>query len=229
MRTVGDEPNTGAIFIGGSGFDFYTVDDGYPQTASAVLGLDGDIYVLEFFNELGCSVALEVNVSACMPGWVYQRWDDVLSLKNFGALNTDSVTHVFWDFQWFRDDEPIAGANLSYLYVDGGLDPDAAYHLEMTRVCDGQKVSTCPVRPIIEDNKVFAHVYPSPIHSGDILTIRVSAPATATIFNTFGVVVMTLDLQEGVNYVVMDVPVGMYVVQTLVAGVTRVDHIAVID
>lgn len=229
VRTASDEPNSGAIFIYGKGFDYYTVDDGYPQTSGSIVGLDGGIYTLEFFNELGCSVVQEVNVSACVMGWLYQRWDDVLSLKNFSTLDVDSITHVFRDFQWFKNDEPIAGATLSYLYVEGGLEPDAAYHLEMTRVSTDEKVVTCPVRPMVDEDKVFVYIYPSPVRTGEVLTIRVSAPAKATILNTFGAVVMTLTLQEGVNYVQMNVPAGLYVVQTVIDGQTFINRIGVID
>lgn len=229
VRMAGDEPNSGAIFISGSGFDYYTVDGGYPQTADSITGLNGGTFVLEFFDGLGCSVQREVSVTVCVPGWLYQRWDDVLSLKNFGVLNVDSITHVFRNFQWYKNDEPIQGATLSYLYVNGGLELDASYHLEMTRTHSGERIVTCPVRPLIDEDRVFVYVYPSPVRSGEILTIRVSAAATATILNTYGTVVYSLDLQEGLNYVTMNVPSGVYVVRTSIEGETHINHIAVVD
>ena len=57
----------------------------------------------------------------------------------------------------------------------------------------------------------------------------VSAPATATIVNTFGDVVTTIDLKEGANEVVMNVPAGLYVVQVTIGGETRVCRVGVID
>ena len=229
VREMSDEPNSGAIFIEGEGFDYYTVNGGYPQTADSITGLNGGIFELEFFNDFGCSVVVEKSVSVCMPGWVYQRWDDVLSLKNFGALETDSAQHVFTDYQWYKDNEPIEGDTLSYMYVEGGLDPNATYHLEMTRVSNGEKVVTCPFRPVREEDRVVVYVYPSPVQSGGKLTIMVSAPATATIVNTFGDVVTTIDLKEGANEVVMNVPAGLYVVQVTIGGETRVCRVGVID
>ena len=209
VREMSDSPNSGAIFIGGAGFDYYTVDGGEPQTADSITGLNGGFYVLEFFNDFGCSVVREAAVSVCMPGWVYQRWGDVLSLKNAEALDTDSATHIFTDFQWYKNNEAIAGANLSYLYVAEGLDPADSYYLEMTRVSNGEKVTTCPFRPTaVEDQKVV-YVYPSPVQVGGTLTVKVSEAASLTIVNMFGDIALTQALSEGTNSITMEGPAGI--------------------
>ena len=229
VREMSDNPNSGAIFIGGAGFDYYTVDGGEPQTADSITGLNGGFYVLEFFNDFGCSVVREAAVSVCMPGWVYQRWGDVLSLKNAEALDTDSATHIFTDFQWYKNNEAIAGANLSYLYVAEGLDPADSYYLEMTRVSNGEKVTTCPFRPTaVEDQKVV-YVYPSPVQVGGTLTVKVSEAASLTIVNMFGDIALTQALSEGTNSITMEVPAGIYVVQVQIGSETRVCRISVIE
>ena len=229
VREMSDSPNSGAIFIGGAGFDYYTVDGGEPQTADSITGLNGGSYVLEFFNDFGCSVVREAAVSVCMPGWVYQRWGDVLSLKNAEALDTDSATHIFTDFQWYKNNEAIAGANLSYLYVAEGLDPAYSYYLEMTRVSNGEKVTTCPFRPTaVEDQKVV-YVYPSPVQVGGTLTVKVSEAASLTIVNMFGDIALTQALSEGTNSITMEVPAGIYVVQVQIGSETRVCRISVIE
>ncbi len=229
VREMSDNPNSGAIFIGGAGFDYYTVDGGEPQTADSITGLNGGFYVLEFFNDFGCSVVREAAVSVCMPGWVYQRWGDVLSLKNAEALDTDSATHIFTDFQWYKNNEAIAGANLSYLYVAEGLDPADSYHLEMTRVSNGEKLTTCPFRPTaVEDQKVV-YVYPSPVQVGGTLTVKVSEAASLTIVNMFGDIALTQALSEGTNSITMEVPAGIYVVQVQIGSETRVCRISVIE
>lgn len=229
VREMSDSPNSGAIFIGGAGFDYYTVDGGEPQTADSITGLNGGFYVLEFFNDFGCSVVREAAVSVCMPGWVYQRWGDVLSLKNAEALNTDSATHIFTDFQWYKNNEAIAGANLSYLYVAEGLDPADSYYLEMTRVSNGEKLTTCPFRPTaVEDQKVV-YVYPSPVQVGGTLTVKVSEAASLTIVNMFGDIALTQALSEGTNSIAMEVPAGIYVVQVQIGSETRVCRISVIE
>lgn len=229
VREMSDSPNSGAIFIGGAGFDYYTVDGGEPQTADSITGLNGGSYVLEFFNDFGCSVVREAAVSVCMPGWVYQRWGDVLSLKNAEALDTDSATHIFTDFQWYKNNEAIAGANLSYLYVAEGLDPADSYYLEMTRVSNGEKLTTCPFRPTaVEDQKVV-YVYPSPVQVGGTLTVKVSEAASLTIVNMFGDIALTQALSEGTNSITMEVPAGIYVVQVQIGSETRVCRISVIE
>ena len=229
VREMSDSPNSGAIFIGGAGFDYYTVDGGEPQTADSITGLNGGFYVLEFFNDFGCSVVREAAVSVCMPGWVYQRWGDVLSLKNAEALDTDSATHIFTDFQWYKNNEAIAGANLSYLYVAEGLDPADSYYLEMTRVSNGEKLTTCPFRPTaVEDQKVV-YVYPSPVQVGGTLTVKVSEAASLTIVNMFGDIALTQALSEGTNSITMAVPAGIYVVQVQIGSETRVCRISVIE
>lgn len=229
VREMSDSPNSGAIFIGGAGFDYYTVDGGEPQTADSITGLNGGFYVLEFFNDFGCSVVREAAVSVCMPGWVYQRWGDVLSLKNAEALDTDSATHIFTDFQWYKNNEAIAGANLSYLYVAEGLDPADSYYLEMTRVSNGEKLTTCPFRPTaVEDQKVV-YVYPSPVQVGGTLTVKVSEAASLTIVNMFGDIALTQALSEVTNSIAMEVPAGIYVVQVQIGSETRVCRISVIE
>ena len=229
VREMTDEPNSGALFFAGTGYDYYTVNGGEPQTADSITGLNGGAFQIEFFNDFGCSVVKDTTVSVCMPGWVYQRWNDVLSLKNNNQLQTDSAEHVFTDFQWYCDNEPILGANLSYLYLEGGLNPNAYYHIEMTRISNGERIETCPFKPTLEQETVIVYVYPSPVRIGGTLTIKVSAQATATIVNMFGDVVKTQPLTEGENSILMDMPAGVYVVQVKVGDEVKVCRISVVE
>jgi len=229
VREMSDAPNSGAIFITGEGYDYYTVNGGAPQTADSITGLNGGMFILEFFNSLGCSVVQEASVSVCMPGWIYQRWGDVLSLKNANALETDSTVHQFVDYQWFKNNEPIAGANLSYLYVEEGLDTTAYYHLEMTRVGNREKMTTCPFKPVAVEEPLVVYIYPSPVRAGGVLTIKVSAAATAKIIDIVGNTVLTRSLSEGENSITMSVAAGVYVVQVTVGEETRVSRISVIE
>ena len=229
VREMTDKPNSGAIFIDGEGFTYYTVNGGEPQTADSITGLNGGSFALAFYNDFGCVVEREAHVSVCMPGWVYQRWGDVLSLKNANALETDSAEHVFIDYQWYKNNEPIPGANLSYLYEEGGLDPKASYHLAMTRLSNGEKIETCPFQPTAEVEPSVVYVYPSPVRSGGTLTVKVSAAASVAIVNMFGEMVVSQALVEGENSIVLNVPAGVYVVQVTINGQTRVCRISVID
>jgi hypothetical protein len=229
IREMTDEPNSGAIFIAGTGFDYYTVNGGAKQTADSITGLNGGSFELEFYNTFGCSVVRHADVSICMPGWVYQRWGDVLSLKNAGALETDSAAHQFTDYQWYKNSEPIPGANLSYLYVGEGLDTAAVYHLEMTRVANNEKVVTCPFRAQAVEDPAVVYVYPSPVRSGANLTVKVGDAATVKIVNMFGDVLLTQPLTAGENAIPIAAQAGVYVVQVTIGTQTRVCRISVID
>lgn len=229
VREMSDEPNSGAIYIDGIGFDYYTVNGGAPQTEDSITGLNGGAYVLDFYNSFGCVKSREVSVSVCMPGWVFQRWGDVLSLKNADALDTDSAEHVFSDYQWYKDNQPIEGATMSYLYVPEGLDTDASYHLEMVRVNNGERVATCPFIPVEDTDVKVVYVYPSPVRAGGILTIKTSEEATATIVDMFGKTVLTQALKEGENSLLMSVPVGVYVVHVAIGDQTRICRISVVN
>ena len=229
VREMTDQPNSGAIFIAGEGFTYYTVNGGEPQTADSITGLNGGSFALAFYNDFGCVVEREAHVSICMPGWVYQRWGDVLSLKNANALDVDSAEHVFTDYQWFKNNEPIPGANMSYLYEESGLDPEASYHLEMKRLSNGEKIETCPFQPAADVEPTVVYVYPSPVRSGGTLTVKVSAPASVAIVNMFGEVVVTQSLAEGENSISINAPAGVYVVQVTINGQTRVCRISVIN
>lgn len=231
IQEMTDEPNSGAIYISGVGYDYYTVNGGEPQTDEAITGLNGGNFELIFYNDFGCTVVVEANVSVCMPGWVYQRWDDVLSLKSWEFLDVDSADHIFTDYQWYKNNEPILGANLSYLYEERGLDMNAYYHLEMKRVSTGEDVVTCPFKPqtIDEENIVSVFVYPSPVRSGSTLTVKVSDDAVVNIFNMFGDLLLTKDLLEGENSFVVNAPAGVYVVQVLIGDQMRTCRISVID
>ena len=229
VREVSESPNSGAIYISGTGYDYYTVNGGEPQHADSLTGLNGGMFVLEFYNDFGCSVSDTAIVSVCMPGWVYQRWGDVLSLKNASTLELDSAEHVFTDYQWFKDGEPIEGANMSYLYVPEGLDTASIYYLEMVRVSDSTKVTTCPFKPVVTKETPEVYVYPSPIRSGGTLTIKVTEAATATIVDMFGNIVLTQNLIEGANSVVVNAPAGVYVVRIEVGDKSHVCRISVTE
>ena len=133
------------------------------------------------------------------------------------------------DYQWYKNNEPIPGANLSYLYEEGGLNPNASYHLAMKRLSNGEKIETCPFQPTADVEPSVVYVYPSPVRSGGTLTVKVSAAASVAIVNMFGEMVVSQALAEGENSIVLNVPAGVYVVQVTINGQTRVCRISVID
>lgn len=86
-------------------------------------------------------LALTVNFSADL---IFQRWNDVLSVVATPEYN---YGFRFDDFQWVKNGEKIAGANLSYYYEAGGLDPSAEYQVEVL-LPNGVRLTTCPFVPV---------------------------------------------------------------------------------
>lgn len=79
-----------------------------------------------------------------------QRWNDVLSVRN-DRYNREGLMpgYEFTAFQWYKNGEPISGANTSYYYVGPveTLDFDAYYSVELTRP-DGTTIRSCEYKPI---------------------------------------------------------------------------------
>lgn len=73
---------------------------------------------------------------------IFQRWDDVLSIRNTEANGGYTFSH----FQWLKNGQPIEGATLSYYYEPGGLDTDAEYRIEVV-TSDSLSLSTCAFYP----------------------------------------------------------------------------------
>lgn len=73
---------------------------------------------------------------------IFQRWDDVLSLKG----ETYNGGYTFTAFQWLKDGQPISGATRSYYYEEGGLDMESEYQVEV-ELPGGVRLSTCAFTP----------------------------------------------------------------------------------
>lgn len=73
---------------------------------------------------------------------IFQRWDDVLSL--YGT--TSNGGYMFTSFQWFKNGQPIDGANRSYYYEEGGLSMDSEYQVQV-ELPNGIKLYTCTFTP----------------------------------------------------------------------------------
>lgn len=70
---------------------------------------------------------------------IQQRWDDVL-----GILNAEyNGGYDFITFQWYRNSQPIEGANEPYLYIEEKLRAGDRYHVELGVTGDERTLTTC--------------------------------------------------------------------------------------
>ena len=115
--------------------------DLYPNIYKAVLTLHDTLPE----QDVNMPYTLEMRYPATV---LAQRWNDVLAVKNaeYNDINNPGDGFDFRDFQWYKNGEPIPGATLSFLFIDGGLDFSATYSAEITRA-DGQKLMTCNFTP----------------------------------------------------------------------------------
>lgn len=89
-----------------------------------------------------CSTDTSIVLS--YPSWVTeQRFRDVIAI-----LSTDyNGGYTFSHYQWYRNNEPIPGETLPYLYIPRGLEQDTTwYHVRVVRVGETQDFQTCPIR-----------------------------------------------------------------------------------
>lgn len=129
------------LTLGGSGWTHYTVN-GEPHSEMVLL-LDADNYVFEFFNDYGCSLIVTEELSGCISNMVYQRWNDVLSIRK-----SERPDYQFQWFQWTFDGQDIVGANDSYYYAQDGL-KDGIYTCRVI-LSNGEEGETCAFRPTLK-------------------------------------------------------------------------------
>lgn len=200
--------------------------EGQRYTASTVLdNLTGGDYELLFYNDFGCVEPHVVSLKAgCLRNMVFQRWDDVLSLKN--ADNNGGFT--FRSYQWCINGEPIEGAVKSYYYQAGGLTPGAEYTCRVV-IEDGTEFGkedeTCAFVPTLALGAPA--VSPTLLHNGEMMTISVPEKASAVCHSAMGLRMFETDLHEGDNYLVSSLPQGVYVLTVKMTDGNRAFRIVI--
>lgn len=228
VRPPVEENAMGTIIVEGEGFEYYTVNGGDPTTADSLENVVGGSYTLEFFNDFGCVVERTVQVTTCLPGCIFQRWGNVLSLKDSAHVD-NPVDYEFDNFQWLRNDEPIPNANKSYLYLEEGLKPGDAFVLRMRRISNGEIVQTCAYYPKAESEMDKVVVYPSPVRVGQTLTIKSNKAGSAAFVNMLGETAQTNSFAEGTSTIPAPSVAGVYVVKITIDGQVQTCRITVIE
>lgn len=90
------------------------------------------------------SCAPDTSMVLNYPSWLTeQRFRDVIGILNYNY----NGWYEFDSYQWYKDDQPIPGEVLPYLYIPTGLEQQTAeYYVRLTRVGETESYQTCPIR-----------------------------------------------------------------------------------
>lgn len=218
----------GKIVISGSGFDYYTVNGERKEITELVLdNLKAGNYQLAFFNEFGCRKDTAVRISAGCIDALYTRWNNVISLMNKESVPdvVDTTNYEFTDFQWYFNEQPISGANLSYYEEKNGENGGlmlGEYYLEMTRVKTGERCKTCPIdtraKRLQANLKGEVLVYPTLTNVGGVIYIHVPAVGSAELYSVLGQPIDHYALAEGVNTIAAPAASGVYALNIIIGN-----------
>ncbi len=180
---------------------------GIPATAPA------DVYNarLAFLDPI-CqdTSALPIEIAVRYRETIVQRWNDVLGIRN---ADYNDGGHTFTAYQWYKNDEPIAGETRSYLYVAGGtLNTADVYTCLLTRE-DGTQLFTCDYSPIADpkaDDPIVLGSSNNVAPSEQIRVQNLQQEALATVYNIFGTVVSTTMLTPDENVLYAPAETGIY-------------------
>lgn len=183
-----------------------------------------EVHTFSRVSATGCdsTILLPITFLPCQQ-FIYQRWNDVLSILGPAYNGVGEIA----SFQWYRDDKPLRGETKSYLYEKGGL-KKAVYTCEVTYP-DGTKENACNFIPEFYDEAKVS-VSPSLLRAGESVTIQSEVPATAAIYSTLGWAVQTaLPVEKGETLLSMPSTPGMYIISVSLSGEQKAFRICVTE
>lgn len=214
----------------GSGWSYYTINGGEKQTESIIMGLNAGLYEVTFYNEIGCDSTTTFDLLApCLRDLIFQRWNDVLSIKN--EANQDprmngGRTLKFLSYQWKKDGVDIEGATKSYYYEQGGLTVGAHYTCAVM-LEDSTFDETCPYIPAAQTRGVS--VSPTRTATGQMIHVDAPEACTLLVYNTMGVLVGSIAIEAGDNYVMSPYSAGIYILNFQFADFAQQVRISVTE
>ena len=145
---------------------------------------------------------------------INQRWNDFLSVRKTAYDQYGG----FYDYQWYKDGEPIVGQTGSQLYLpQEGLQEGSAYAVEFTRTIDGVRMRSCDYYPTIEPTSVTLTVFPTVLESSQRtpVHIRLDESGQASLYHRSGLMIGRWDIVEGENQINFPMEKGIYLLRIL--------------
>lgn len=197
----------------GSGWSYYTINGGEQKYDSIIFrGLDAGSYEVTFYNEIGCDSTTTFDLLApCLRDLIFQRWNDVLSIKNPESQDpqmNSGRTLKFLSYQWKKNGVDIENATKSYYYEEGGLTIGAHYTC-VVMLEDSTIDETCPFIP--ENAARGVSVSPTRTATGQMIHVDAPEACTLFVYNTMGVLMGTVAIEAGDNYVMSPYSAGVYI------------------
>ena len=141
---------------------------------------------------------------------ITQRRNDFLSVRQ----SAYDFYGGFTDYQRFDYGVAISGMNGPQLYLpEKGLDPNAEYSVEMTRLADSVRIRSCAFVPTVEPNTTTLSVVPSIILAGapTAVSVSVSQPGQLSVFRHSGECMWKTELPEGQSFINPPQQAGLYI------------------
>ena len=211
VQEIDEEHESGSIAISydpRDSIDYYTITyNGITtryEAETELTNLIGGTFYITFYNRLGCT---EEDVVRMCAYEVFQRWNDVVSLKN----KDERGGGEFIAYQWYNHDEPIEGATRSYYYKHGGFDGSELFYC-MVQLPDSSWEQSCSYIPTVYDEEGNVKVSPTNMPASAPLYVTVPAEASVTIYTAMGLPVMTTTLQQGTSTLRAPQQKGIYLV-----------------
>lgn len=180
--------------------------------------------LLTFYDKSECTdQSFDVQFDVLYPSsLIFQRWDDVLSVKS-AQFNGG---YEFTAYQWLQDGQPIEDAEQSYYYAPDKLVFTSEYQVLLTDV-NGKQIITCPFTP--QPSPSHVSVSPAIVRVGDELTVSVPENAHVEFYNMSGTRMMDAALQSGTTMLPAPAVAGVYVVRLTMEEGARSFRINVVE
>ncbi len=162
---------------------------------------------------------IEVPFTIALDGYVHNKWSDVLfvdnSDKNCEPDCEDDIT--FNHYQWYKDGEPVEGANGQYYYEEGGL--NGVYYAMLTatdgttyRSCDYEMRPGTNLQNIPPNNTDNLLIYPVPATAGMPIQIHLPQRGSLTIYSIDGQTLQQFSSDNTICQLPAPLTAGIYLV-----------------